>query len=38
MPWLDVWTGIKAGGLDATGIYTRINDCDPTATFTVEAQ
>ena len=32
-----VWTGIKQGGNDPTGIYTRITGCDPTATVTVEA-
>ena len=34
---VDVWTGIKCGGTDPTGTYTRISGCDPTATFTVEA-
>ena len=35
---VNVWTGIKSGGTDPTGTYTRISGCDPTATFTVVAQ
>ena len=35
---VNVWTGIKAGGTDPAGVYTRVTGCDPTATFTVEAQ
>jgi len=35
---VNVWTGIKAGGNDPVGAYTRQSGCDPTATFTVEAQ
>jgi hypothetical protein len=34
---VNVWTGIKAGGNDPTGIYTRVTGCDTTATFSVEA-
>lgn len=33
---VDVWTGIKAGGNDPVGIYTRITGCDPTATLAIE--
>ncbi|OHE80802.1 MAG: hypothetical protein A2107_01375 [Verrucomicrobia bacterium GWF2_62_7] len=32
-----VWSGVKPGGPDPTGTYTRVAGCDPTATFTVEA-
>jgi len=35
---VNVWTGIKQGGNDPTGIYTRTDGCDPSATLTVEAQ
>ena len=35
---VNVWTGIKPGGNDPTGIYTRVSGCDPTAAFNVEAQ
>ena len=34
---VEVWRGIKQGGNDPTGVYTRITGCDPTATLTVEA-
>jgi len=32
-----VWAGVKSGGNDPTGLYTRVAGCDPTATLTVEA-
>jgi len=32
-----VWSGVKSGGNDPVGTYTRVAGCDPTATFTVEA-
>lgn len=35
---VNVWTGLKAGGNDPTGPYTRIAGCDPTPTLTIEAQ
>ena len=34
---IPVWVGVKAGGNDPTGVYTRISGCDPTATLTIEA-
>jgi hypothetical protein len=34
---VDVWTGIKAGGNDPCGTYTRVSGCDPLATLTIEA-
>ena len=34
---VNVWTGVKAGGNDPVGVYTRITGCDPVATLTVEA-
>ena len=33
-----VWNGVKLGGNDPTGQYTRVSGCDPTATLAVEAQ
>jgi len=38
VPGFNVWTGIKQGGNDPTGTYTRVTGCDPLATMTVEAQ
>ena len=35
---VNVWTGIKAGGNDPAGVYTRIAGCDPLASLTIEAQ
>ena len=32
---VNVWTGIKQGGNDPTGTYTRQTGCDPTATLTI---
>ena len=32
-----VWSGIKSGGNDPSGVYARTGGCDPTATLTVEA-
>ena len=32
-----VWSGVKSGGNDPVGTYTRVAGCDPTGTFTVEA-
>ena len=34
---VNVWTGVKQGGNDPTGQYTRITGCDPTGMLTVEA-
>ena len=34
---VNVWTGIKAGGNDPTGAYTRVSGCDPLATLSIEA-
>jgi len=34
---VEVWTGVKAGGTDPVGTYTRISGCDPLASLTVEA-
>ena len=34
---IEVWRGVKQGGNDPTGVYTRVSGCDPTATFTVES-
>ena len=31
-----VWSGVKSGGNDPAGCYTRVAGCDPTATLTVE--
>ena len=35
---VNVWTGIKQGGNDPTGTYTRLTGCDPTAIFAIEPQ
>ena len=35
---VNVWTGVKPGGSDPTGQYTRQSGCDPTVALTVEAQ
>ncbi|MBI5688018.1 MAG: hypothetical protein HZC54_23340 [Verrucomicrobia bacterium] len=32
-----VWSGVKAGGNDPVGVYTRVDGLDPTGTLTVEA-
>ena len=34
---VDVWTGIKHGGNDPSGAYTRVSGCDPLATLAIEA-
>jgi len=34
---VEVWTGMKAGGNDPTGIYTRVTGRDPTQTLSVES-
>jgi hypothetical protein len=34
---VDVWTGVKVGGTDPVGIYTRVSGCDPVATLRVES-
>ena len=34
---VDVWTGVKQGGTDPAGTYTRVTGCDPLPTLTVEA-
>ena len=31
-----VWSGVKLGGNDPVGIYTRVAGCDPTDSFGVE--
>jgi hypothetical protein len=31
-----VWSGVKTGGNDPCGVYTRTAGCDPTPTLTVE--
>jgi hypothetical protein len=33
---VNVWTGIKAGGNDPAGVYTRLSGCDPTTILSVE--
>ena len=33
---INVWTGIKAGGNDPAGTYTRVSGLDPVATLTIE--
>ena len=33
----EVWTGVKVGGNDLVGTYTRQSGCDPLATLAVEA-
>ncbi len=35
---VNVWTGVKQGGNDPVGVYTRVTGCDPLAMLTVEAQ
>ena len=34
---VNVWTGMKQGGNNPTGIYTRVSGCDPVATLMIEA-
>ena len=34
---VEVWRGIKQGGNDPTGTYTRVTGCNPAATLTVES-
>jgi len=34
---VDVWTGIKQGGNDPVGTYTRVSGCDPLASLMIEA-
>lgn len=34
---VEVWTGVKAGGNDPVGTYTRVSGCDPLASLTIEA-
>jgi hypothetical protein len=34
---VEVWTGVKHGGTDPVGTFTRISGCDPLAALTVEA-
>ncbi|MBI5686124.1 MAG: hypothetical protein HZC54_13710 [Verrucomicrobia bacterium] len=34
---VEVWRGVKTGGNDPAGVYTRVSGCDPTATLSVEA-
>jgi hypothetical protein len=34
---VEVWTGVKHGGTDPVGTFTRISGCDPLAELTVEA-
>ncbi len=33
---VEVWTGVKEGGDDPAGIYTRISGLDPLAQLTIE--
>jgi hypothetical protein len=33
---MDVWTGVKSGGPDPTGLYTRLSGLDPLANLTIE--
>jgi hypothetical protein len=34
---VEVWTGVKHGGTDPVGTFTRISGCDPLAALTIEA-
>jgi len=34
---VEVWTGVKHGGNDPVGTFTRISGCDPLASLTIEA-
>jgi hypothetical protein len=34
---VELWTGVKTGGNDPCGVYTRVSGCDPLASLTVEA-
>ncbi|MCX6908602.1 MAG: hypothetical protein NTY01_11235 [Verrucomicrobia bacterium] len=34
---VQVWAGVKSGGNDPAGLYTRLSGCDPLASLTVEA-
>ena len=34
---VDVWTGVKPGGGDPVGTFTRVSGLDPVATLSVEA-
>jgi len=34
---VNVWTGVKVGGSDPVGIYTRVSGADPLAALTIEA-
>ncbi len=34
---VEVWSGVKAGGTDPVGIYTRVSGCDPVATLAIAA-
>ncbi len=33
---VEVWSGVKAGGTDPVGIYTRVSGCDPLASLMIE--
>ncbi len=35
---VNVWTGMKTGGNDPTGTYSRLSGLDPVATLSIEAQ
>lgn len=34
---VEVWSGVKAGGADPVGTYTRVSGCDPLASLAVVA-
>jgi len=34
---VEVWTGVKSGGNDPVGVYTRVSGCDPLASLTIAA-
>lgn len=34
---VEVWSGVKIGGNDPTGVYTRASGADPLASLTIEA-
>jgi len=33
---VEVWTGVKPGGDDPTGLFTRVSGCDPLASLMIE--
>lgn len=34
---VEVWTGVKAGGADPAGVFTRLSGCDPLPSLTIVA-